>query len=59
MTASTLWVDPPVSPIEPLLSELVDPTPECGDCGGLLDLVPPALFWYACRACHPATFERS
>lgn len=33
----------------------VDP-PECPDCDGAKELVPPALFWYACRRCHPGTF---
>lgn len=33
--------------------------PICDHCGTRPELVPPGLFWYACRSCFPATFERS
>jgi hypothetical protein len=34
------------------------PVPLCPDCDRAEELVPPALFWYACRHCTPGTFQR-
>ena len=65
---------PPVPPVPPEADPGVSPaaalrgavsvTPNravdtCADCDGDLELVPPALFWYACRRCTPSTFTRS
>lgn len=33
--------------------------PVCDHCSSVHELVPPAMFWYACRECFPATFERT
>lgn len=45
-----------VSPIGSLLGETEDPQNTCPRCRGRKQLVPPTNFWYACRACYPATF---
>ncbi|MFG1839108.1 hypothetical protein ACGFH8_11815 [Micromonospora sp. NPDC049175] len=34
------------------------PTQQCPHCGNAKESVPPAGFWYACRACNPQTFHR-
>jgi hypothetical protein len=47
------------SPVDRLAHLAVAPAPlECPDCDAELELVPPALFWYACRNCTPGTFTR-
>lgn len=62
-------VIPPIPPIPPItlpadpLADLlplaaVVPAPMCPDCEAVEEPVPPGLFWYACRSCHPATFGR-
>jgi putative DNA primase/helicase len=48
-----------VGSIDDLLSGAVPASPEpCPDCDQPKELVPPGLFWYACRGCHPDTFAR-
>jgi putative DNA primase/helicase len=48
------------SPIDHLAHLAATPAPlECPDCDNVLELVPPALFWYACRHCTPGTFTRA
>lgn len=48
------------SPVAFLAAHAVTvPPPECPDCDRPEELVPPGNFWYACRSCTPATFERS
>jgi hypothetical protein len=52
--------DQPGSPIDHLAHLVATPVPlECPDCDAVLELVPPALFWYACRHCTPGTFTRA
>jgi hypothetical protein len=53
--------DPSRSPITAVLHLADAPTPEpCPECDGAVELVPgPIPFWYACRACHPGTFDRT
>jgi hypothetical protein len=36
----------------------VQDTPECPDCDGPKELVPPGNFWFACPRCTPGTFQR-
>ena len=49
------------STIDDLLTTLAaePPVDLCPDCDRPRDLVPPALFWRACRHCTPATFDRT
>jgi hypothetical protein len=49
-----------LGPFGELLTQEATPAPirPCESCGEPEQLVPPAKFWYACPACHPATFTR-
>jgi hypothetical protein len=48
------------NPVDHLAHLAATPAPlECPDCDAVLELVPPASFWYACRSCTPGTFTRA
>lgn len=47
------------APLDTLLIRAADPgVPICRHCREPKELVPPGRFWFACPACHPATFHR-
>lgn len=62
VTTATRWVAdeaPACSPASALLPLVPDvEIPVCRACGGPRSSVPPAHIWFACPACHPATFDR-
>lgn len=62
ITQSYQWpsAEPPRSAIGSLLHLAAAPAvPTCPDCDAPKELVPPALFWRACRHCSPQTFDRA